>query len=346
MSFEKRQSTLDLAREYFGVFGSYFIAALLLISTFVWFLIQTTTASNALTHLISIHESPNIDQFVQVSVILGLASTLLCMEGIALLKKLSFVAFPILFVTFIVILFSAPKSFPQNASHTLSLSGLTLVLATNLGITADMPTFFRHSHSWSDSIKALSATQLMSMTLGLASLYLGSIISGAFEIDHFILMQNQYETLRYSLILFLFLSTVSANVANVYSASVGWEVIAPKALIGRQEYLILGLSLTMLYILLGNVFSLDHLLSASDNALVNLSLCLILAYVLKHSFKKIALFQLQIPLFLAWLVSSLFNTIQTYYNPIPFLSPLTISLFLIILILGLSLTIIPLKNKI
>ncbi|PIS02047.1 MAG: hypothetical protein COT85_07880 [Chlamydiae bacterium CG10_big_fil_rev_8_21_14_0_10_42_34] len=335
MSHNKRQSTLDLAHEYFGKAGSYFIASLLLISTLVWFLIQTTAASNALTHLITLNESPKIDQFVQVCVLIGLASTFLCMEGIVLLRRLSMIAFPILLVTFAVIFL-----YNFGGSHTnqnaLSLSGLSLVLATNLGITADMPTFFRHSNSWNDSIKALTATQVISLILGLASLYLGSLINGMFEINQSLLLQSDHEILRTAMIIFIFVSAVTANVANVYSASVGWEIIAPKALIGRQEYLILGLGLTMFYILFANVFSPDAVLSLSDNALVNLSLVLIFAYVLSKTQKHPHTLHQKATYFIAWATATSLNAIQQLYSPFPALSPLFVTLCSILLVLALS----------
>lgn len=335
MSHDKRQSTLDLAQQYLGRSGGYFIAALLLISTFVWFLIQTTAASNVLTHLVSLHESPDINQFVQISVVLGLASTFLCMEGMVLLRRLSTFSFPILCAAFLVILYYVPLV-PYENNHTLSLSGLSFVLATNLGITADMPTFFRHSKSWGDSIKALTLIQIISLILGLASLYLGALISGLFDIHQSLLLHDHHEALRYALILFIFVSAVCANVANVYSASVGWELVAPRALIGRQEYLILGLSLTMLYILLANVFSPLALLTLSDRALVNLSLVLILAYIVAKSTRRPLAAGQKTAYFLAWTIATALNAIALVYNPIPTVSPLLVSFAAIVIVIGVS----------
>jgi purine-cytosine permease-like protein len=324
MSHDKRQSTMDLVREYFGTIGTYFIAGLSLISTFAWFLEQTTTASNALTNLVSINESPDIDRSIQVSVILGLASTLLCMEGIVLLKRLSVICFPILLIAFIVILFHVPY-FTYHNSNTLSLSGLSLVLATNLGITSDIPTFFRHSKSWTHSIKALGITQIASLLLGLASLLLGTIINETFKINDSLLLENSYELLRYTLIIFIFVSAVCANVANVYSSSVGWEIVAPKALIGRQEYLMLGLGLTMLYILMTNTFSPNILLSISDDAFVNLCLVLVIAYAWRRSEMPLPGKTDRAAFFLAWGLSTLLNIVQLAFKPLQSFSPLFIS---------------------
>ncbi len=344
MSYDKRQSTLNLAQEYLGTLGGYCIALLLLISTAVWFLIQTTAASSAITHLVVLHENPNIDQFIQVSVILGLASTLLCMEGIVFLRRLSVISFPILLLTFLIILYYVP-GFPHENDKQLSFSGLSLVLATNLGITADMPTFFRHSKTWSDSIKALSSTQIVSLIVGLASIYLGSLINGVFEVNQSLLLEKGQEFLRYSLMLFIFISAVCANVANVYSASVGWELIAPRALIGRQEYLILGLGLTMLYILLTNIFSPLSMLTICDNALVNLSLVFIFAYILTQLHKNAPTVHQKIIYFLAWVLSTAINTIQLIYNPFPAVSFLLASFTIIVVIIGFSFIILRFKGQ-
>jgi purine-cytosine permease-like protein len=328
-SFEKRMSTLDLSREYFGKAGSYFIAILLLVSTFAWFIAQTTAASNTLTHLIAFKENSQIDKFIQVSVLLGFVSTMLSMNGIVLLRKLSTIAFPILLIAFLSILYWLPHT-PMHNGQTLSLTGLTLVLATNLGITADMPTFFRHSNSWRDSIIALTAVQLLVLAFSLGSLYFGSIINGLFEIKEDYILQLDNRFLTFSLIVFVFISSVSANVANVYSASVGWEILAPKALVGRTEYLILGLGLTILFIFLSNIFSPITLLSISDFGLVNLCLMVIFGFLISLRLKKPPNLYQQTVYFLTWAIATAANSFQTLSDRDLSLSPLFISVLLMI----------------
>ena len=310
MSQKERQSTLDISREYLGKVGGYFIGALLLIATLAWFIAQTTAASNALTHLIVIKENPEIDQFIQMSVFVGIVSTFLCMEGIVVLRRLSMISFPILVVAFFAVIFALPLKMPSAGSTVLSLSGLTLVLGTNLGITSDLPTFFRHSQSWYTSIRALTIVQLVSLGLGLCSLYFVAILEGNFGIKEAVVLASGNEVLRIALIVFVFVSVICANVANVYSASVGWEVIAPKALVGRREYLILGLGLTTIFILISNIFSVEFLLEASDSSLVNLCLVLILGYVLSRWKKRGPNLYEQWAYFVAWLLSTVVNVLQ------------------------------------
>lgn len=332
MSFEKRQSTLDISKQYMGPFGNYFIALLLLVSTFAWFLTQTATASSAINQLLPLKENPLIDQFIQISVLLGILSTLFCMGGMVLLRKLSTFTFPILIFLFLLLLFLPSSSSYTNTNPT-SLAGLTIVLATNLGITADLPTFFRHSQSWATSIKALTLVQLFSLALGIFSLYLGSLISNDLTI---LPLSTDSLALKLSLTLFIFLSVICANVANVYSASVGWELVAPKALVGSKEYFILGLSLTTIFILLSGIFSADLLLNISDSSLVNLSLILLVGYIIARQTKSAPTSFQQTAYFLAWLLSTLANTLQLTHLFLPTFSPLLLSCLLIFAIMSLS----------
>lgn len=346
MSYKKRQSTLDISKDYLGNIGSYFIGVLCIISTLAWFIAQTTAASNTLTHLISIQEDPNIDKFTQMSVLLGIISTFLCMEGIVVLRKLTTLVFPFLLIAFIVIMFTLPLSIPQESTAVLSLSGLTLVLGTNLGITSDLPTFFRHSKSFQTSVIALTIIQLMSLVLALCSLYFGMILTSTFDVNDGIVLGMGNEVLRYGLIIFVVLSVICANVANVYSASVGWEVIAPTALVGRKEYLILGLGLTTIFILVSNIFSIDFLLNSSDSALVNLCIVLVLGYIISRIRKKPPTMIDQGTYFAGWLLSSIANTLQFGNFLRSTLSPLIVGTVVIFLVLFLSIAFFTISKRV
>jgi len=333
MSYEKRQSTLDIARDYLGKFGGYFIACLLLLSTFFWFIAQTTTASHSITHLLTIQENPKIDQFTQISVLLGTISSLCCMGGIILLKRLSTIAFPILIVLFLLIIYAIPDKTIHTGEASLSLAGLSLVLATNLGVTSDLPTFFRHSKSWETSLKALTIIQLISIGLGIASLYLGSIIAHGLEVNQETFLSTDHMLLKAPLIGFIFLSVICANVANVYSASVGWELVAPKALVGSKEYFILGLGITTIFILVADLFSLDFFLQVSDSSLVNLCMVLILGSMISRQKQRLPDLFEKSSYFLAWLAASAINILQYSDVMLSNISSILVSFIIIFLAL-------------
>lgn len=334
MSYKKRQSMLDITRDYLGMSGGYFIAVVSIASTLMWFITQTTAASSTLTHLITIRENPTIDKFTQMSVLLGVTSTFLCMEGMVLLRRLTTIAFPILLVTFFVCIFTMPFQLPEKSEAGLSLAGLALVLSTNLGITSDLPTFFRHSKSLQTSVVALTVIQLIGIVIAICSLYFGLIINRTFDVNDAAVLSTGNNVLRASLVIFVFLSVICANVANVYSASVGWEILAPKALVGRKEYLILGLGLTTIFILISNLFSVEYLLEAADSSLVNLCMVLLAGYMISRLRKRLPHPHEQKAYFFAWALASVINCIQFSEPNFIKLAPLVTGIIAIIIFLG------------
>jgi hypothetical protein len=143
--------------------------------------------------------------------------------------------------------------------------------------------------------------------------------------------------ITFSVILFVFLSVICANVANVYSASVGWEIVAPSALIGRKEYLILGLGLTTIYILINDLFSLEFLLEVSDAALVNLCLVFLIAYILRQRSQTPPNLFAKSTYFAAWALSSTIAAIHYSNEAFLTVSPFAVSLTAILLTIFVSL---------
>lgn len=336
MTKGERKSTLDLAKDYVGPTGGVLIAILLLLSTTAWFVTQTTLASNSLMFLIPLYEGPEISEYIQIAVFLGIASTLLCMEGIVVLRWLSVLSFPVVFIALLGVLITSPTATFPLSFDGISLAGLPLVIGTNLGVSADIPTFFRHARSHKDSLIALFIIQVATLFLSVMGLYLGNIIEPWFGIKENNASLYRSDMLRFFLILHITLSTICANVANVYSASVGWEIIAPK-LAGRKEYLILGLGLTILFILITNIFSLNFLLETTDGGLINLALLLLIGYGLKRVLKReIQKIEKRL-FFISWLFATLLLTLHYFGIFFPHHNPLVIGG--VCLLVGLVLTI-------
>ncbi|MGE3557142.1 MAG: hypothetical protein AB7M93_29985 [Candidatus Obscuribacterales bacterium] len=336
MSYGHRASTLDIAKDYVGNLGSYPIAILLIASTIAWYTAQTTLASNSLTNLIPLPEIPGINRFIQIAALLGIVSTLLCMEGIVVLKWLSLISFPILLLAFLGAIFTTPNPTLTDGPITLSFPGLGIVLGTNLGVTADLPTFFRHSASRRTSVYALLIIQVFSLLIGIGGLYIATILNPWFGISNAPL--DAVHPLRTLLIILIFISVICANVVNVYSASVGWELVAP-ALAGRKEYLLLGLGLTTIFILVANIFSMNFLLNATDNGLVNLCLILLVGYVIRLLTKHPPSLFLQMTYLLAWLASTTLNTLQFFNVLLGNNSPLVIGFGVILAVVGIGLAV-------
>lgn len=335
MSYKERKSTLDISLDYVGKVGGYFVAIFLLLSSVFWYIEQTTLASNALIFLVPIHENAEISKFIQYSVLLGIISTLLCMDGIVIIRWLCVVLLPLLGVAFVCTLFFSSTPALDFKDNGMYFAGLPLVLGTNLGVTADLPTFFRHAKSKMACIHALTIIQLISLALSIAGIFLGTVIKPWFGVSQEQFTGSYNTLLRISLSALVFFSVVCANVANVYSASVGWEIIAP-VLAGRKEYLILGLGLSAVYILTGDLFSTSSFLDAADSGLVNLCIVLILGYFVSKAFPT-KLYEHWV-YFIGWLLATLLNILQSFKVILPNIS-LTIAgpaVIILIICIGLA----------
>ncbi len=337
ISFDKRKSLLDITYDCFGRTGAYIISFFLLVDALAWFFIHTSVASNLLVSFFKIENFSETNHFIQLSIIIGVLSTFLCMEGMKSLRILAIASLPILLLTFFGILFSssfAIDPLKRTLEGTFSFAGIGIILGSSLGTSADMPTFFRHRRSWKDSMNALTFFQIVSLFIGIGGLFLARIIhvnpdNSSYTVA---LLSNPQ---KYLLSIFLFISAVYANVYTVYSSSVGWEVLAPTALVGRKEYMILGMALTIFFISFYKVFSLHRLLDIADTAMINL--CLVLFwFFLAHLFiQGPETIKENIIYLLAWLIATSSNIFQIFFygfisSNVLFTSVITIILFSII----------------
>lgn len=309
MSHKNRKNTIEIIQDYLGDIGKYVSSVVVLAATLAWFCGQTTIGINAIISLFQLENKLTTNLFIQGSIIMGIISTFFCTGGIIWLKRLSLICFPIMVVALFIVFFLVPHDMKTGTATGISIPGLMLSLGSSLGVTVDLPTFFRHSRSKKESLKALGIIQIFSLILSIIALYLGSIILPWEGLNEISFLTDGNHFLSISLFLLIFLSVICANVSNVYAGSVGWEVWAPKSLVGKQEYLLIGLGLTAIFIFFANMIPLSLLLEKTDSALVNICIVLIIGYL-------ICLFTRTKPnlldkyiYFLAWLVSVTYNLI-------------------------------------
>lgn len=315
ISSNHRKSTLDLAYDCFGKWGAHIIAIALLADTLAWFFIHTSVASDVIVFLFDFKYFSGTNHFIQLSIVVGVLSTLLCMEGMKSLRILALLSFPILLITFLgMLIFSSSPQLPEKiASESgISLSGIGLVLGFSLGFSVDLPTFFRHRQSWKDSKNALAIFQISSLVIGIGGLFLAQFIHINLETgDYEIGILNTFQ--RCLLSIFVLTSAVYANVYNVYSSSVGWELVAPAALVGRKEYLILGLTLTIFFISCFKILSLHKFLDIVDSSMINLCMVLFWFFLTFLALRRSPSVQDKGLYFIAWLLSSSLNIFQIFY---------------------------------
>lgn len=330
-----RKSVMDIVEDYFGRVwilgrgGVYLIAVLLLLTAMALFLEGTTLQSNALVSLFPLNEGPDIDPFMQIGVLIGILSTIFCARGMVVLRKLSTAALPIILIALGILVMTSFSSIEFIPHRSFSLSALPKVLAINLAVTADLPTFFRHSRSWNSSMKALTAIQILSFLIGIAGLYLVSMINPSSGIPNVtgIISTDSFSKLAF--ILLVVFSGIGANISNIYASSVGWETFAPLSLVGKKEYLIIGFLITLFYLSVAGLIPTGVFVSITSDSVVNLTIVFVLGFFISKLLTRPLDRSDRSILFFSWLISTVLNIGQNI-GVVPFeTSSLVISCLLI-----------------
>lgn len=275
----KKKNTLENAKDYLGHWGVYPLALVLIVSTIASFVLQINLATEIILQIVNLHYSVHVNSFMQVGVVLGVLSTFVCMEGIKGLRWIALISFPILILSFLgVLVFAGGESVVALQAKT-TIGSLAIAFGTSLGVAVDYPTFFQHSKSKRDSFYAVTSIQALTFLIGVGGLLLGRHIGSTQDVTEWQMIFDADVWIRALFLLLVVLSCLCVNSVNIYSASIGWELLAPDALTGRKEYLILGLGLTSIFILLTNLVPVYLFLTITDVTLATLCLVLVTAYL-------------------------------------------------------------------
>ncbi|NGX53299.1 MAG: hypothetical protein K1000chlam4_00007 [Chlamydiae bacterium] len=335
MTANTTKSTLDNTKDYLGRLGAYIVALTLITSTIGWFVLQTNVATKIILTLVPIVNSTHINSFLQIGVGLGILSTISCMEGMRGLRWVALISFPILLTAFGLFLFFIPTTATPISMLSPSSTGLlAFAFGTSLSISVDYPTFFRHSVSKRQSLIAVSAIQLITFLMGVGGLYLGDYIELTSHIQGWHVIFTGQLFMQILFLILVVLSCLCVNMVNVYSASIGWEMVVP-IFAGRKEYTILGLGLTSAFVLTTNIIPMHFLMKITEVILSNLCLVLVFAYFGKKLLNRPVVPRLDQALYLiGWILGSaiaLTAALQTEVNTRLFLLGYLLSVLSVVL---------------
>ena len=334
MSANTTKNTLDNVRDYLGSTGSWTVGIVLLISTLAYYVTQTNLTTEIILSLFPFKEGYAINQFFQFGVVLGIVSVLSIMPGINGLRWLATIAFPIIMLAFLGLLFFIPSSNPLTVTILPSLGSIAIALGTSLSVAVDYPTFFQHSKSKKSSIIAVTAIQIITFLIGIGGLYLGQYIGATHNLSGWDVVINDALFVKILFFLMVVLSCLCVNTVNVYSASIAWELIAPKILLGKKEYTILGLGLTSFFILTTGILSVEFLLTLTAGPLTNLCFILVCGYLGKLIVGELEARD-KLIFFIGWLIGSAITVIarlQSELNIYLLLSGLFLSISIVVLV--------------
>ena len=270
MTTLRRKNTIENTKDYLGKGGSLLISLILMIAFLAWYMLELQSVTTAITPFLS-SKTPNL----LFGSTLGLTIALLATGGIRLIKWLAIIAFPFLlcYVCYGIIT-SSPIIFHDIWSF--SFPAIIIVASLSLPGMVNLPTFFRHSKSQSDSFLALTLVTVFDILFQIYSVCTKMTEPGQM-VSALNLLPNGTASTIISLS-FLVISAICLNLVNTYYASAAIERISPR-ITGPKAFFFVGLMGTVSYILLQNSPTMLFLETVSSNCITNLGIVLTLSLI-------------------------------------------------------------------
>lgn len=239
MSYEKKKTTMDNARDYFGETGSSFFSLTMVFSLLGWFGIQLNMMSISIIDLLSIDSN----YLISLNIILGLLITFVALRGISAINILANLSLPLLVLTLVYSLFTL-KSKSEISHYPISIVGASSVIAMAIAVVIDLPTFFRHAKSCKHGFISIAIIFGMALPLlEIVGVYLSSGITGGTILDVFKRQEGPFWNLW--IVLFLILAGWTTNNLNLYSAVICLEPLL-KVYSEKKRTLLIGIVGTLL----------------------------------------------------------------------------------------------------
>jgi purine-cytosine permease-like protein len=308
MAEKDRKNAIENSKEYLGKVGAFLMSIILLVAFLSWYMIEIQAATASLIPLIesSTKLNPTLLGFS-----FGILIACLATGGIRLIKRISVVSFPILLFFIVYSIFSS-NGIQFDNTWSLSLPGIFTITILTLPGMVNLPTFFRHSKSRSDSFLALTLTIISYCLFQMSSIFttttsFSKILQNSGP--------NQYSHFYISIIvLSIVLSLICLNLVNIYYSSAALQGIVPK-LASPKGYLLIGLIGTISYGFLQNSPSMLFLENMTNNFIATLGVALILSFLI-HIIVKHRPRPLEKAInFSCWMVGCLLALIAQIMNP-------------------------------
>ncbi len=235
MSTKNPLTTVEHASCYFGSTGRKFFGLTLASSMLGWFAIQTQCMGTDIYHLMKYVKGEDLihgaSWKISLSVILAALMVIGAFWGLKFFTWLSNLCVPLLLGTISYAVYEVGniswiKDFSLSSLPSLwDGKGVSLVLASSMAATIDLPTFYRHSDSQKSVIQASIANYLFAIPLvqiaGLCLNY-GTQAPGISEA----LASNPTISWKIWVVFFMLLAGWTTNNLNLYSASLSLTSLA------------------------------------------------------------------------------------------------------------------------
>lgn len=281
MAAKDRENAIENVYKSVGKISGIFLSTILVIAFLAWYMLdlQATTAALGSVFLNNPDEK-NIT--LRIGAVLGLATALISIGGIRLIKRVCVAAFPVLFCFVIYTIAIENWSVLFKSSWGFSFSATASVIALTLPGTVNLPTFFRHSRSKADSILALTLITIIYILFQSFSILTGVASPAEFLTKH-ITDAASHIYLFFGLI-FVIGSLFCLNLVNIYYASAVWEMTFPHRR-SPKEYAIVGLLGTAAYTFFQVDLPMKFLESMASNLIACIGIVLFIVFIINTILK-------------------------------------------------------------
>jgi purine-cytosine permease-like protein len=233
MSTKRNLTTVEHASLYFGPKGRLFFALTLSSSMLGWFAIQTQCMGGDLYHFVQQFQENSVSHAESWKTALSFVLAALMIAGafwgLQFFTWMSHICIPLLLATIGYAVYQAGAlswirelSFDQISASLWNGKGLSLVLASSMAATIDLPTFYRHADNRNAPIIASIANYLIAMPLiqiaGMC-LYYGTQAS---TISEALATQSSLPWKAW-IVCFMLLAGWTTNNINLYSATLSFK---------------------------------------------------------------------------------------------------------------------------
>ncbi|MBA4696093.1 MAG: hypothetical protein H2069_01735 [Legionella sp.] len=163
LALKKPLSTIECAEIFLGKKGMLICGIAMGISLFGWFTINLSFISVSISKLLGVLHVPHSELSILVNLILGITATLIVIKDIHSIGTFALLNFPIIISIIAYSFFILPNLGTSELFYgeKITCAGIPLVLASNLAIIIDLPTYYRFARTKKDALISTSLTFML-----------------------------------------------------------------------------------------------------------------------------------------------------------------------------------------
>ena len=283
MSSSQKNPVFENVTQYLGKKAATISSIILITAFIIWFVVQIELSTLTINKILQ-HQPISKKLVLITGTGTGLLISLLSMGGIRFIKWICTIGF-ILLIGYVIYIFAyLEHTIIFNGGWELSINAISSTIAASLVGMINLPTFFKHSRSKSDSYIGLTLMTIFTTLLQSSSIILRFDVLNPRLISFIKTDFNYYFT-----ILFAVTSLICINIVNIYFASAGVKLFISRLSKRFQnqinEYLIIGLAGTILFALVQVSSPMILLVNLAADFLANLGIVLTIAFLTSITMK-------------------------------------------------------------